>query len=451
MSNDARPEAGHRRTRLGKILVDHGWVTGEQLLRAIQSQRAIGGRIGTCLLEMDALSEDRLLDALAEQTGVPTVRADGLRRIEHDVLALLPASLAASCRAVPFAADGDELHVAILDGTGADQLEAIASRTRKRVAPHVASEVRLLEALERHYGIECPRRYGELLSRLNRFRDETAIDRTSSGSYQVGWSDAMAPAVVPLEGRESKRSALGQPGPARPLRAKGAKFKVRSRQRGPMPAPASQLPTPRPVPVTKAPVVVPEPPTRSKAPPAKAPRAKAPRAKAPQAETPTPETLAGLSQRLATVTETRQVGEILVGFLADRFVRAAVFKVRVDAVVGWFGTGPGFQAKRFEAFELDLDRPSVFSELKQGFPFHRGTLESNASHQALFACWGQREGWPCAVFPVWVRKRLVAVLYGDRGDAGLVGVDLDELDTVAARAALGFELCILRRKLLQGG
>ena len=45
---------------LGTLLVKHGWISKQQLGLAISKQREIGGRLGTCLLEMGAIAEDLL-------------------------------------------------------------------------------------------------------------------------------------------------------------------------------------------------------------------------------------------------------------------------------------------------------------------------------------------------------------------------------------------------------
>ena len=40
--------------KLGQLLVARSWITVQQLTRALKNQNVAGGRLGTCLLEMDA-------------------------------------------------------------------------------------------------------------------------------------------------------------------------------------------------------------------------------------------------------------------------------------------------------------------------------------------------------------------------------------------------------------
>lgn len=156
--------------KLGQVLVARGWITVQQLTRALQNQQGVGGRLGTCLLETDAIDEDVLLKGLAEQLGVPAVQPEELRGIADEVLALLPEKLARRCRAVPFRVTGGRLDVAMQDPRNLSAQDEIAFASGKRVKVFVAPEVRMYEALERYYRDECPSRFGLLLDRLNRAR-----------------------------------------------------------------------------------------------------------------------------------------------------------------------------------------------------------------------------------------------------------------------------------------
>src|SRR5947199_6451566 len=156
--------------KLGQLLVARGWITVQQLTRALKNQNVAGGRLGTCLLEMDALSEELLLKGLSEQLGVPAADADELRGVPDEVLALVPEKLARRCRAVPFRVEGGRLDLALMDPRNLSAQDEIAFASGKRVKVFVAEEVRILEALERYYGEECPSRFGLVLDRLNRAR-----------------------------------------------------------------------------------------------------------------------------------------------------------------------------------------------------------------------------------------------------------------------------------------
>src|SRR5215207_7994856 len=83
--------------KLGQLLVARGWITVQQLTRALKNQSVVGGRLGTCLLEMDVISEDLLLKGLSEQLGVPAAAVDDLRAVSEEVRDLLSPRLARRC------------------------------------------------------------------------------------------------------------------------------------------------------------------------------------------------------------------------------------------------------------------------------------------------------------------------------------------------------------------
>ncbi|HEY4561574.1 MAG TPA: hypothetical protein VIJ36_01265, partial [Thermoanaerobaculia bacterium] len=156
--------------KLGQLLVARGWITVQQLTRALKNQNVAGGRLGTCLLEMDALGEELLLKGLSEQLGVPAADADELRGVPEEVLALVPEKLARRLHAVPFRVEGGRLDLALMDPRNLSAQDEIAFASGKRVKVFVAEEIRVLEALEKYYHEECPSRFGLVLDRLNRAR-----------------------------------------------------------------------------------------------------------------------------------------------------------------------------------------------------------------------------------------------------------------------------------------
>src|SRR4029079_2834287 len=78
--------------------------------------------------------------------------------------------IARRLRAVPFRVEGGRLDVALMDPRNLAAQDEIAFASGKRVKVCVAAEIRILEALDKYYGEECPSRFGMVLDRLNRAR-----------------------------------------------------------------------------------------------------------------------------------------------------------------------------------------------------------------------------------------------------------------------------------------
>lgn len=154
--------------RLGQLLLDFGWIEGSQLREALQTQKVVGGRIGSCLLEAGAIDEPMLLKALAHQRGVPAARTFDLKNVPEEVTSLLAPRVAIRCLAVPFRMLGTDLYVAMLDVDNLDLHDEIAFATGKQVRVHIANEVRIFTALHRYYGRKLSERFEQLETRLDR-------------------------------------------------------------------------------------------------------------------------------------------------------------------------------------------------------------------------------------------------------------------------------------------
>jgi hypothetical protein len=393
-----------RGRRIGQILVERGWISNDQLLRAIQNQAAVGGRLGTCLLELDLLPEDLLLRALAEQRGVPAASAEDLKGVPPEVHQLLPPKVAKRCGAVPFRLDGNLLLVAMVDVDNLASQDELAFVSGKRIRVHVANEARVYDAIQRYYGEECPARFQHLLDRMTRSR--ATAERA-----------AAAPARPPVAA-------------VRPVAAR-------------VPAPAAR---PR---ISSIPLAPDERQRLRRATTPTTPTSQAAAARAPLSTAPAPPapSLADVEARLVSPADREDVAAALLDFLAPRFARVALFIVRRDEVAGWVGRGSHLDLGRLRDFRAALDQPSIFLNLARGGTFYLGPLPPMPVHQALAACWGGQLPAECLLLPIRLRERLVTLVYADRGGAGLRGVDLAQLQQLAAKAAIAFELCIMRGKL----
>ena len=444
--------------KLGQLLVARGWITVQQLNRALQTQQVVGGRLGTCLIEMDAISEDNLMKGLAEQHGVPAVSLDDLRGIPDEVLALLPDKLARRCRAVPFRVVGTRLDVAMLEPRNLALQDEIAFASGKRVMVHVANEVRIVEALERYYREESSSRYSMLVERLNRARYFWERDKQPEPPRPEDELTRLPPLPV------------SRPVGVRPAPAPAA----------PAPAPA---PRPAPVPAAKAAPSAPSapqaPPVKSEVPPAPAPRrptiqtvsmtaeeraalsaatqpvpaAPASPASPAPAASPALPAVASIDEVDAAFARTHdreEVARIALGFLARAYRRAALFQVAKDKVSAWMGQGE-LDLPIFQKFSIGFDQPSLFLNLRNGSSLHMGPLPPMPVHRELARAWGGELPRDCVALPVRIKDRLVAVLYADGGlrsarGPGIGGIDLPHLQRLATATGAALERCILHRK-----
>ena len=138
-----------RKGMLGQLLVKRGLVSEEQVGAALAMQSTSGKRLGELLVDIGALDERSLVEALADYFDMPVTH---LRRDAPDpaALALVPEHLAREHLAIPVHIDGDGLRVAVAQPS--DDLRFLLTETtghsvRLQLAP--MSDIRW--AIDRSY------------------------------------------------------------------------------------------------------------------------------------------------------------------------------------------------------------------------------------------------------------------------------------------------------------
>ena len=138
-------------SRLGEILLKEGVITQHQLEKALEVQRANGGKLGSWLTKLGLITEDEITGVLARQYGVPAIN---LRHYEIDpeVIKLIPQDIALRYQLVPLSRVGSVLTVAATDPTNVVAIDNIKFRTGLNVELVVASEGVITDAIARSYG-----------------------------------------------------------------------------------------------------------------------------------------------------------------------------------------------------------------------------------------------------------------------------------------------------------
>lgn len=99
--------------RLDQILLNLGFIQSEDITRALQRQKAHGGRFGMHLVQLGLITEEQLLDALSEQFRIPTLlprEAD----IATDLIDRMPEGVVAEGRALPLKWNAEQLVLSLV-------------------------------------------------------------------------------------------------------------------------------------------------------------------------------------------------------------------------------------------------------------------------------------------------------------------------------------------------
>jgi len=146
--------AGHRRMRLGAILLQDNAVTAQQLQEALELQSTTeSGRVGEWLVKLGYLDEHQVTRALSRQSGFPClslVSTDDMRRGEEFV----PRVVARLAKMVPIGLDQINgcLRLAMVGPAHLGALEALRRMLDLGVEPYIADDTTIEALLTQRYG-----------------------------------------------------------------------------------------------------------------------------------------------------------------------------------------------------------------------------------------------------------------------------------------------------------
>jgi len=186
---------------LGQLLVEKGLVNEKVLGEALQRQVIFGGRLGTNLLEMGAVSEDALMKLIAFQLNIPYAEPRHFEEIPREVLDSVPEELLSKHRIVPLAIDGHRITLAMTDPHKLDIVDEVAFQTNMVIEPVVASEVRIVDALENYYGIRREARYiavSEKVADEQRNISQPAQEKTPPQAEEIEMLELTEADIEPL-------------------------------------------------------------------------------------------------------------------------------------------------------------------------------------------------------------------------------------------------------------
>jgi hypothetical protein len=147
-----------RRLRLGEILMKAGLLSETQLREGLAHHRAQGGgRLGACLVSLGFISEEALLECLAQQLGLTRVDLHSYPVCE-EVVSIIGAEKAREFMVMPIGRvnrhGSPALLVAMTDPTNLIVIDALQFLASCRVEPVLASEEAIATAIDQYYGLD---------------------------------------------------------------------------------------------------------------------------------------------------------------------------------------------------------------------------------------------------------------------------------------------------------
>src|SRR5689334_2049030 len=156
--------------RLGEILIEGKLITPDDLARALDIQKERGGeKLGKILVDLGFIATRDVLSALSEQLQIPVLALDGPRAVSPELETLAPGFLR-QFRCLPVALHDHTVTLAMADPLDFETRNAVESSTGLTVLAGIALEQEILDAIDRYYG-QTAKNEAELASPVGESED----------------------------------------------------------------------------------------------------------------------------------------------------------------------------------------------------------------------------------------------------------------------------------------
>jgi general secretion pathway protein E len=138
--------------RLGEILIERRLITQDDLARALELQRERSGeKLGKILVDLGFVAARDVLAALSDQLQVPVLVIEGPPAISPEIETLSPKFLR-QFRCLPMALHDHTVLLAMADPLDFETRATVAASTGLTVEAGLAPEQEILDAIDRYYG-----------------------------------------------------------------------------------------------------------------------------------------------------------------------------------------------------------------------------------------------------------------------------------------------------------
>ncbi len=133
------------------MLISSNIINEEQLKLALNLQKKEGGRLGSKLVKLGYVSEEKLVAFLSKQFGVPAISLESYR-IDPSVVKLIPLDMARKYSIMPVARVGAVLTIAMTDPSNVFAIDDVKFMTGYNVEVAVSTESSISSAVAEYYG-----------------------------------------------------------------------------------------------------------------------------------------------------------------------------------------------------------------------------------------------------------------------------------------------------------
>jgi len=143
--------APKKKIRLGDLLVEHGLISHDQLMQALAEQKDSGQKLGRVLMDKGYVKEEKVLELVSRQLQIPYIDLKHYQ-FEPETIKLIPEMVSRRYRAIALKEMPDgSLLIGMADATDIFGYDEITKQVKRPILQAVVKESHLIEAIDMVY------------------------------------------------------------------------------------------------------------------------------------------------------------------------------------------------------------------------------------------------------------------------------------------------------------
>ncbi len=139
-----------QKVRIGDKLVESGYITNEQLERALSLQRGTGKRVGEILIEQGLISAETLTSVLTDLLNIESINLTP-SMIDQSATSLIPENICKRYQVFPFKLENNKLYVAMSDPQDRVAIQDLRRISGKEILAYICSIGEINQAIDNCY------------------------------------------------------------------------------------------------------------------------------------------------------------------------------------------------------------------------------------------------------------------------------------------------------------
>ena len=177
----------YNKKRLGDILIQSGYISEEDLSRALKEQQKSGKRLGEILIEDEFITEDNLLKALEGQLGIERIHLDSII-VDRNAVKTIPEALSKKYNVLPIKFVEGELLVLTNDPLNIFAEEDVRIASGYSIKLALSSKEEIKNAISKCYSEDYMQKTAEeyrLLEKSENIEDELDMELKNAPSVKL--------------------------------------------------------------------------------------------------------------------------------------------------------------------------------------------------------------------------------------------------------------------------